>query len=101
MRLKTLLTTSACVAAIGGTFGVAPATAKDGNDNGRGKIRRCEVGAKKKFRCETTTDQVVTGQCPTDYDVVTAMSVSADVDANGNGIVCSSATLGSVDDQQL
>jgi hypothetical protein len=98
MRLKTLLTTSACVAAIGGTFGVAPATAKD---SGRGKIRRCEVGAKKKFRCETTTDQVVTGQCPTDYDVVTAMSVSVDVDSNGNGIVCSSATLGSVDDQQL
>ena len=96
MRLKTLLTTTACVAAIGG-IGVAPAAAKDGN----GKIRRCEVGAKKKFKCETTTDVVITGQCPTGYDVVTAMSVSVDADLNGDGLVCSSPTLGAVDDQLL
>jgi hypothetical protein len=96
MRLKTLLTTTACVAAIGG-IGVAPAAAKDGH----GKVRRCEVGAKKKFRCETTTDEVITGQCPTGYDVTAAVSVSIDVDANGDGVVCSSPTLGAVDDQLL
>jgi hypothetical protein len=93
MRLKTLLTTTACVAAIGGTLGVSPAAAKQD-----GKIRRCEVGA-KKAKCETTTGSVVTTQCAAGYDMITAMSTSLDVDANGNGLVCSSATLGVVDDQ--
>ena len=97
MRLKTLLTTTACVAAIGG-IGVAPASAKD---NGRGKIRRCEVGAQQKFKCQTDTDVVIVGQCPAGYDIVTQMSVALDVDANNDGIVCSSPTLGYVDDQLL
>ena len=44
MRLKTLLTTTACVAVIGG-IGVAPASAAKDKDN-HGQIRRCEVGAK-------------------------------------------------------
>lgn len=97
MRLKTLLTTTACVAAIGG-LGAAPAAAKD---NGRGKIRRCEVGAAKKFKCETTGNEVVVGQCPASYDVTAVLAVSVDFDTNADGLVCANATLGYVDDQLL
>jgi hypothetical protein len=97
MRLKTLLTTTACVAAIGG-IGVAPAAAKD---NGNGKIRRCEVGAKNKAKCETVTGTVLTAQCTTGFDLVATMSAPVNVDLNGDGLVCSSATLGYVDDQLL
>jgi hypothetical protein len=96
MRLKTLLTTTACVAAIGG-LGAAPAVAKDTH----GKVRRCEVGAKKKFKCETNTGEVLVGQCPTGYEVTAEMSVAIDVDVNGDGLVCASPTLGYVDDQLL
>jgi hypothetical protein len=98
MRLKTLLTTTACVAAIGGTFGVAPSAAKD---NGRGQIRRCEVGAKNKAKCETSTGVVLTAQCLTGFTLTTTVAAPVDVDVNGDGLVCSSSTLGYLDDQLL
>jgi hypothetical protein len=99
MKLKNLAAAAVCVAAIGGTAGVAPAAAK--SDNGRGKIRRCETPAAKNFKCVTDTGDVVTGSCPTGFQVIQTVAVSSDTDANNDGLICSSPTLGYVDDTLL
>ncbi|HKP91112.1 MAG TPA: hypothetical protein VJT75_14195 [Thermoleophilaceae bacterium] len=99
MKLKNLAAAAVCVAAIGGTAAAAPAAAK--SDNGHGKIRRCEVGNAKKFKCVTDSGEVVTGSCPTGYDVTATVSTVVDLDVNNNGLICSSAALGYVDDTAL
>jgi hypothetical protein len=96
MSLKNLAAAAVCVAAIGGTAGVAPAAAK--SDNGRGKIRRCETSAAKNFKCVTGGGTVVTVKCPTGYQVTQTVELVVDLDVNDNGLICSSATLGYVDD---
>jgi hypothetical protein len=99
MKLKNLAAAAVCVAAIGGTAGVAPAAAK--NDNGRGKIRRCETPAAKNFKCVTDSGEVVTGACPAGYQVTPTVALAIDIDVNDNGLICSSSTLGYVDDVKL
>jgi hypothetical protein len=99
MKLKNLAAAAVCVAAIGGTAGVAPAAAK--SDNGHGKIRRCETPAAKNFKCVTDTDEVVVGRCPTGYDVTQTVALVVNIDTNTDGLVCSSPTLGYVDDTLL
>jgi hypothetical protein len=96
MKLKNLAAAAICVAAVGGTAGAAPAAAK--SDNGQGKIRRCQTAAAKNFKCVTDSGTVVTGTCPTGYRVTQTVELAIDVDANDNGLICSSATLGYVDD---
>jgi hypothetical protein len=99
MKLKNLAAAAVCVAAIGGTAGVAPAAAK--SDNGHGKIRRCETAAAKNFTCVSDTGTVVTGSCPAGYDVAPTFALVVNIDANNDGLICSSSTLGYVDDTLL
>jgi hypothetical protein len=98
MKLKNLAAAAVCVAAIGGTAGAAPAAAKSDNSNGNGKIRRCETKAAKNFTCVTESGEVTVGSCPTGYTVTQIITSTSNVDANGDGLVCFSSTLGYVDD---
>jgi hypothetical protein len=98
MRLKNLAAAAVCVAAIGGTA-AGPAAAK--SDNGHGKIRRCETAAAKHFKCVTEDGDVTVGTCPTGYDVIATVSTIANYDTNSDGLICSSSTLGYVDDTVL
>jgi hypothetical protein len=98
MKLKNLAAAAVCVAAIGGTAGAAPAAAKSDNTNGNGKIRRCETKAAKNFTCVTESGEVTIGSCPTGYTVTQSITSNVNIDANGDGLVCFSSTLGYVDD---
>lgn len=97
MSLKNLAATTVCIAAIGASA-AAPAAAK--SDNGQGKIRRCETPAAKHFKCVADGGDVVTGTCPTGFDAIATITVAANYDTNDNGVICSSSTLGYVDDTQ-
>ena len=99
MKLKNLAAAAVCIAAIGGTAGAAPAAAK--SDNGHGKIRRCETPAAKNFKCVSETGEVTVGTCPTGYDVSPTVTLAVSIDANNDGLICASATLGYVDDTVL
>jgi hypothetical protein len=101
MKLKNLAAAAVCIAAIGGTAGAAPAAAKSDNANGNGKIRRCETRAAKNFKCVSDTGEVTVGTCPTDYTVTNTVSIAVNIDANNDGLICSSPTLGYVDDTIL
>ena len=98
MKLKNLAAAAVCVAAIGGTAGAAPAAAKSDNSNGNGKTRRCETRAAKNFTCVTESGEVTVASCPTGYTVTQIITSTGNVDANADGLVCFSATLGYVDD---
>ena len=93
MKLKNLAAAAVCIAALGGTA-AAPAAAK----NDHGKFRRCETPAKRNFRCVTDTGVVTAGTCPSGYQVTDEISAALEVDVNDDGLVCSSNTLGYVDD---
>ena len=107
MRIKSLAATCACVAAFGVGVGVAPAAAKNdknplsnGNGLAKGKFKHCETGT-KKFKCVSETGETTSGQCPADYTVISSITAGVEIDVNGDGFVCFSATLGYVDDTIL
>ena len=99
MKLKNLAAAAVCVAAIGGTAGAAPAAAK--SDNGHGKIRRCETAAAKNFTCVTGSGETVRVSCPSGYTITSTLELAVSIDANNDGLICSSPTLGYVDDTIL
>ena len=108
MNVKKLAAMCACVAAFGVGVGVAPAAAKtdknplaNGKGWAKGKFKHCETGA-KRFRCVTDDGETTSGQCPSDYTVISSITAGVEgVDVNGDGFVCYSAELGYVDDRIL
>ena len=102
MRIKNLAAMTACVAAFGVGVGVAPAAAKNDKvkDKSAKQYKHCETGA-KRFKCVTDTGAVASGQCPSDYTVISSITAGVEIDLNGDGFVCYSATLGYVDDKVL
>jgi hypothetical protein len=80
----------------------APAAAKTDkpkNPNAaNGKYKHCDTG-KRHFKCVTEDGETASGQCLPPYTVITAINAAVDVDLDGDGFVCFSATLGYADDK--
>ena len=104
MKLKNLAATCACVAALGAGVGVAPAAAKNDkpkNPNAKnGQYKHCETG-KRHFKCVNNGGGTTSGQCGSDYTVISSITAGVDADLNANGFVCYSETLGYADDKSL